>query len=71
MSTEDPPTLIEQLRASDGTSAEQLVAAHYAELHAIAVRLLACERPGHTLQPTALLHELARVKGPDGGGLAR
>jgi RNA polymerase sigma factor (TIGR02999 family) len=29
----------------------------YAELRAIAVQKMASERPGHTLQPTALVHE--------------
>jgi hypothetical protein len=29
----------------------------YAELRAIAVRKMASERPGHTLQPTVLVHE--------------
>ena len=49
-------------------SATPLVAAAYTELHAIAQRLLGGERQGHTLQPTALLHEawlrLAAVQAP-------
>lgn len=36
---------------------DALFAAVYLQLHAIAQRLLAGERTGHTLQPTALLHE--------------
>ncbi len=35
------------------------LAAAYAELRAIAARLLARERSGHTLTPTALVHEAA------------
>jgi RNA polymerase sigma factor (TIGR02999 family) len=34
------------------------VAALYGELHGLAERLFAGERPGHTLQPTALISEL-------------
>ena len=34
------------------------IAALYAELHRLAERLFAGERPGHTLQPTALISEL-------------
>ena len=36
---------------------ERLVAALYDELHAIAARAMRRERAGHTLQPTAILHE--------------
>lgn len=40
-----------------GADDSSLFAAVYQELHGIARGLLAHERPGHTLQPTALLHE--------------
>ena len=36
---------------------EQLVAALYDELHAVAARAMRRERGSHTLQPTAILHE--------------
>jgi RNA polymerase sigma factor (TIGR02999 family) len=36
---------------------EQLPASIYRELHAIAQRFMRRESPGHSLQPTALLHE--------------
>ena len=36
---------------------EQLVAALYDELHAVAARAMRRERGSHTLQPTAVLHE--------------
>ncbi len=35
----------------------ELFQAVYGELRAIAARKMASERPGHTLQPTALVHE--------------
>jgi RNA polymerase sigma factor (TIGR02999 family) len=41
----------------DQECADRLIAQLYAELRAIASRQLACERSGHTLQPTALVHE--------------
>jgi RNA polymerase sigma-70 factor, ECF subfamily len=45
------------LRAGDKTALDSLVPALYAELHRIAEACLASERPDHTLQPTALVHE--------------
>jgi RNA polymerase sigma factor (TIGR02999 family) len=41
----------------DTVSLNQLYEQVYAELRAIAIRKMASERPGHTLQPTALVHE--------------
>ncbi len=41
----------------DQASASQLIDMLYTELKAIASRQLARERAGHTLQPTALVHE--------------
>jgi RNA polymerase sigma factor (TIGR02999 family) len=44
----------------------------YRELHALAALQLADQRPGHTLQPTALVHEaylrIARLHGAGAGG---
>ncbi len=48
------------LRAVDGgnaEAAEQLLTLVYDELRRLAACKLARERPGHTLQPTALVHE--------------
>jgi RNA polymerase sigma factor (TIGR02999 family) len=42
----------------DAESAGSVVAAVYAELRIISSRLLNAERPGHVLQPTALVNEL-------------
>jgi RNA polymerase sigma factor (TIGR02999 family) len=39
-------------------SAGRLIIAVYADLHRIAENLLRAERPGHTLQPTALINEV-------------
>ena len=40
-----------------GASAEQLLPLVYDELHQLAAAYMRRERPGHTLQPTALIHE--------------
>ena len=49
--------LIEQSRAGDPASLERLLAAVYDDLRDIAARHMYSERPDHTLQPTALVHE--------------
>jgi RNA polymerase sigma-70 factor (ECF subfamily) len=52
--------ITEYLRAweqGDDTALERLLPMVYAELRAIAARHLQAERPGHTLQPTALANE--------------
>ena len=52
--------ITEYLRAweqGDDTALERLLPMVYAELRAIAARHLRSERPGHTLQPTALANE--------------
>jgi RNA polymerase sigma factor (TIGR02999 family) len=49
--------LLRDARDGDGPAADRLVPAVYEELRDLAERLLAGERPGHTLQPTALVHE--------------
>ena len=41
----------------DAKAREQLIAAVYQELRKLAARSLRAERAGHTLQPTALVHE--------------
>jgi RNA polymerase sigma factor (TIGR02999 family) len=42
---------------SDERSSEELLVLVYDELRSLARAYLASERPGHTLQPTALVHE--------------
>jgi RNA polymerase sigma-70 factor (ECF subfamily) len=50
--------LLGDARYGDPAALEQLLPIIYAELHAIADRHMRRERPGHTLQPTALVHEI-------------
>ena len=45
------------MRTGDNSAVEELTPALYSELHRIAARHLAGERPNHTLQATALVHE--------------
>ena len=49
--------LLGQLRAGDVNALNELTELVYPELHRIAQRHLRNERPDHTLQPTALVHE--------------
>lgn len=49
--------LLDRARDGDLPAIEQLVPLVYAELRRIAARSLRRERPGHTLQATALVHE--------------
>jgi RNA polymerase sigma factor (TIGR02999 family) len=72
----DPPTttdpigrFVEQARQGDPAALEQLLRLVYDELHTIAGRHLRRERPGHTLQPTALVHE-AYLRLVGGSGLS-
>jgi RNA polymerase sigma factor (TIGR02999 family) len=59
-------TLLEALRAGDADARGQLVELAYVELRRLAGGLMRRERPGPTLQPTALVHEaLLRLLHPD------
>lgn len=49
--------LLNNLAAGDNQSREELWRALYQELRTLATSLLAQEKPGQTLQPTALIHE--------------
>ncbi len=56
---EKPVTvLLQDLANGDKSALDRLVPLFYTELRAIATGILRRERPGHTLQPTALVHEL-------------
>jgi RNA polymerase sigma factor (TIGR02999 family) len=57
--TADPTItqLLQGWRAGDAAAGEQLAPLVYDELHRLASRLFRGERPGHTLQPTALVNE--------------
>jgi RNA polymerase sigma factor (TIGR02999 family) len=49
--------ILSAIEAGDPQAAEQLLPLVYDELRRLAARRLADEGPGHTLQPTALVHE--------------
>jgi len=49
--------LLRRLSSGDEEAAAQVASAAYGELRKLAARCLRQERSGHTLQPTALVHE--------------
>jgi hypothetical protein len=49
--------LIGEYRRGDRAALERLLPLVYGELRRIAARALRAEKQGHTLQPTALVHE--------------
>ena len=49
--------IFERLRTGDESALSELTPTLYRELHRIASRHMRGERPNHTLQPTALVHE--------------
>lgn len=53
----DSGEITKLLQAGDGESLDRLLPVVYDELKRIAARLFKDERAGHTLQPTALVHE--------------
>jgi RNA polymerase sigma factor (TIGR02999 family) len=53
----DVTALLIRARAGDEEARAELVPVMYRELRRLAGHLLRHERPGHTLQPTALVHE--------------
>jgi RNA polymerase sigma factor (TIGR02999 family) len=55
--SDDVTRLIERATAGDPIAARELLPLVYDQLRALAARKMAAERPGHTLQPTALVHE--------------
>jgi RNA polymerase sigma factor (TIGR02999 family) len=65
----DLTALLDEVRVGDDDARDRLVRAIYAELRRIAGGLMHHERPGHTLQPSALVHE-AVVRLLDGDVLA-
>jgi RNA polymerase sigma factor (TIGR02999 family) len=56
-SDDDITVLLRAWAGGDATALPRLVDRVYPELHRIAARHLSRERPEHTLQPTALVHE--------------
>ncbi len=57
-SERDVTQLLVKWRKGDKQALERLMPLVYDELHQRAAAYLARERPGHTLQPTALVHEV-------------
>src|SRR2546428_137230 len=49
--------ILERLQQGDAQSADELLPLVYEELRKLAAHKMANERPGQTLQPTALVHE--------------
>src|ERR1044071_5540509 len=64
---EEARTPTTDAQIADASDAVELPAATYEKLRRLAAEFLRTERPGHTLQPTALLHEafLRVLKQPD------
>jgi RNA polymerase sigma factor (TIGR02999 family) len=53
----DVTQILSRIEAGDACAAEDLLPLVYEELHKLAARKMAGERPGQTLQATALVHE--------------
>jgi RNA polymerase sigma factor (TIGR02999 family) len=53
----EAPNIFGALKPDDPSAAEQLLPLVYDELRRLAAQKLAHEKPGQTLQPTALVHE--------------
>jgi RNA polymerase sigma factor (TIGR02999 family) len=57
MPMSDATHILSAIEQGDPSAAEQLLPLVYAELHKLAVARMAHEKPGQTLQATALVHE--------------
>jgi RNA polymerase sigma factor (TIGR02999 family) len=55
--TKQTAVLLSRMSAGDAGAADELMSIVYDELHRIADRLMSSQPDGHTLQPTALIHE--------------
>src|SRR5271157_195593 len=53
----DVTQLLIELRKGDQEAEQKLIPLVYKELRHLAARYMRAERPGHSLQPTALVHE--------------
>jgi RNA polymerase sigma factor (TIGR02999 family) len=61
--------MLDAIQRGESNAAAQLLPLVYDELRALAHAKMAREQPGHTLQPTALVHEAwLRVGGREGAG---
>ncbi len=67
----DVTRVLDQISAGDQQAANQLLPLIYDELRKLAIAKMAHERPGQTLQATALVHEAyLRLVGDEPGGSA-
>lgn len=57
LAPQDLTQLLENWRQGDKSALDAMTPVVYDELRRVARRLLSAERPDHTLQPTALVHE--------------
>src|SRR5882672_2882055 len=63
----DVTKILERAQNGDPQAASELLPLVYEELRRIATHKMAAESPGHTLQPTALVHEAwLRIVGGNG-----
>ena len=58
VSTHEVTQLLQAWRSGDDRALEQLIPLVYNELHRLSRRYMAAEQSGHTLQTTALVHEV-------------
>jgi RNA polymerase sigma factor (TIGR02999 family) len=66
MATNDVTRILSALERGDHSAADELLPLVYDELRKLATHRLAQEKPGQTLQPTALVHEAyVRLVGSD------
>src|SRR5437016_7196264 len=64
----DVSRLLDAVELGDPQAADQLLPLVYDELRRLAAQRLAAEKPGQTLQATALVHEAyVRLVGPEAG----
>lgn len=64
---DDVSQIIEAVEKGDAQAAKDLLPLAYTELRRLAAARMSSERDGHTLQPTALVHEaFLKLLGPDG-----
>ncbi len=63
----DVTRILNAIEQGDGRAVDRLLPAVYEELRQLAARKLSCEKPGQTLQATALVHEAyLRLLGTEG-----
>ena len=66
--TNEVTTILAAIRRGDSTAADRLLPVVYDRLRRLARQMMAQEKPGQTLQPTALVHEaFLRLLGDDYG----